>query len=162
MNWPSSHLCIPLHSFKHLVMTFASDKTLGPGLPRTEGPWREYSSNQSEEVLSAGIPTIHGTAFFRLSIVYIWETSEWCITTQITIWPECWYSIDGCTCAALQVVMLSPATVDSNPCNNHASPLFSKSVSVSSMPLAHFVLVGPIYYSTSIIILFFLFYCVLC
>ena len=48
-----------------------------------------------------------------------------------------------CFVVQWQVVMLSWATVGSNPHNSHAPPppLISKSVSVSSMPQAHFVVV---------------------
>jgi hypothetical protein len=118
-------LFIPLHSCKHLVVTSYGLVDLA-----YRGVGEDYGRSQTGEAWSAGIPTNHGTAFHHLGIVYISETWEWCVMSHIAILPECWYHkllnpwLHGCTWGVLQVVMLSLATVDSIPCNNHASHCF--------------------------------------
>jgi hypothetical protein len=58
------------------VITFASDKHFGLVDVRQRGLGRNIIVARKGEVLSAGIPTIHGTALHHLSIVYMSETSE--------------------------------------------------------------------------------------
>lgn len=102
---PSILLAI-LFTWILVVITFASDKHFGLLDVRQRWLGRNIIVTRKGEVLSAGIPTIHGTAFRHLSTVYLAEASEWCMVTHmllfhlntgsISFWGIYLCSVAGC------------------------------------------------------------------